>query len=163
MPHHPTPDEIAEAEAQGYLIPPRAKPATDAGYFSILAQATFQAGFSWKVVRNKWPNFIKAFDGFDIERVATYSADDVDRLVSDQGIVRNGRKIEAVIANARTLREIIRQHGSFHAYLRLLDGQSYAQRRKALIKRFKWLGSTGVFFFLWCVDEDVPRWEDRHK
>jgi 3-methyladenine DNA glycosylase Tag len=161
MPHKDRSDEVAKAEAHGYVVPPRKKPADDSGYLAVLAQATFQAGFSWEVVRNKWPNFVRAFHGFDVETVARYSPDDVDRLLADKGIVRNGRKIEAVIANARTMRHLIAEHGSFQAYLRTLDGLPYEKRRKALEKQFKWLGRTGVFFFLYCVDEDVPAWEER--
>ncbi len=162
MPHHNETDDLpSEPGERRYIIPPRAKPADDSAYLAVLAQATFQAGFSWEVVRNKWPNFMKAFHNFDLETVARYSPDDVDRLLADKGIVRNGRKIEAVIENARTMRRIVAEHGSFHAYLRTLDGLPYVKRRKALEKQFKWLGRTGVFFFLWCVEEDVPDWEDR--
>jgi hypothetical protein len=42
-----------------------------------------------------------------------------------------------------------------------MDGLPYAERSKRLAKRFKWLGRTGVYFLLWCVDEDVPSWEER--
>jgi DNA-3-methyladenine glycosylase I len=146
---------------RGIHIPPRKKPADDDGYFEVLTQAVFQAGFSWQVVRDKWANFRRAFDGFDIEAVARYDTRDVDRLVADAGIVRNARKIEATIENAQIMREIVDEHGSFEAYLRSLDGLTYEARRKALAKRFKWLGRTGVFFFLWCVDEPVPEWENR--
>lgn|SRR5574341_245886 len=159
MPSQP-PDELP-AEAHDYHIPPRKRPASDAGYLAILAQAMFQAGFSWEVVRNKWPNFEKAFASFDVDRVAAYDAPDVDRLLADPGIVRNGAKIEAVIHNARVMQSLIRQHGSFHRYLRTLDGLPYDQRSKALQKQFKWLGRTGVFFWMWCVEEEVPDWDDR--
>jgi DNA-3-methyladenine glycosylase I len=142
-------------------IPPRQKPADDDGYFEVLTQAVFQAGFSWQVVRDKWADFRRAFDDFDIEAIAYYDTRDIDRLVADAGIVRNARKIEATIENARIMREIVSEHGSFEAYLRSLDGLSYDERRKVLSKRFKWLGRTGVFFLLWCVDEPVPEWENR--
>jgi 3-methyladenine DNA glycosylase Tag len=72
--------------------PPREKPADDNSYFEKLTQAVFQTGFSWKVVRNKWPNFQKAFEGFDIDTIAAYDERDVDRLLADEGIIRNGRK-----------------------------------------------------------------------
>jgi DNA-3-methyladenine glycosylase I len=142
-------------------IPPRQKPGNDKGYFEVLTQAVFQAGFSWQVVRDKWANFQRAFDGFDIDVVARYDTRDVDRLVADEGIVRNARKIEATIENAQVMREIANEHGSFEAYLRTMDDLTYDERRKQLAKRFKWLGRTGVFFFLWCVDEPVPEWENR--
>lgn len=161
MPRELSPAEIADAEAAGYHIPPRKKPDADSGYLEIMAQAVFQAGFSWKVVRNKWPNFQLAFEGFDIDRVAAYDFSDIERLLADEGIVRNGQKIEAVIENARIMRDLVAEHGSFHNYLRTLDSLPYEKRSRALSKRFRWLGRTGAYVFLWCVDEDVPAWEDR--
>jgi 3-methyladenine DNA glycosylase Tag len=146
-----------------YEIPPRAKPGNDAGYLEQMTKAIFQAGFSWKVVNNKWPKFQRAFDGFDVERVAAYDVRDVDRLLADEGIVRNGRKITATIENANELQNLVAEHGSVHAYLRSMDDWTYAQRRKELSGRFKGLGPTSVFTFLWSVDEEVPDWEDRGK
>ena len=147
----------------GHEVPPRSAPVDDNGYFEELTKAVFRAGFSWRVVHDRWPGFQAAFDGFDIERVAAYDEPYVDRLLSDERIVRNGRKIEATIHNARALTEIVAQHGSFRAYLRSLDGQPYSKRRTALSRRFKNLGPTGVFTFLYSVDEEVPDWEDRNK
>ena len=146
-----------------YEIPPRKTPADDNGYLEELTKAIFQAGFSWRVIRDKWPNFQGAFDGFDVATVAGYGEPDVERLVADQGIVRNRRKIEATIYNARVMWDLIQEYGSFHAYLRSLDGSEYAARRQELSRRFKNLGPTGVFTFLWCVNEEVPDWEDRKK
>ena len=146
-----------------YEVPPQKKPANDNGYFEELTKAIFQAGFSWQVIRDKWPNFQQAFVGFDIASVAGYAEPDIERLASDPGIVRNRRKIEATIYNARMMWGLIQEHGSFHAYLRSLDSLDYAGRRKELSDRFKNLGPTGVFTFLWCADEQVPRWEDRNR
>jgi DNA-3-methyladenine glycosylase I len=115
------------------------------------------------VIRDKWPNFEKAFDGFDIATVAGYGEPDVDRLMADKGIVRNRRKIEATIHNARTMWALVQEHGSFRTYLEGWAELDYADRRQELIRRFKNLGPTGVFTFLWCVDEEVPAWEDRAK
>jgi DNA-3-methyladenine glycosylase I len=146
-----------------YEIPPRQKPAGDNGYFEELTQSIFQAGFSWRVIRDKWPNFQAAFDHFDIATVAGYGIPDIERLTGNPDIVRNRRKIEATIYNARVMWDLIQEHGSFHNYLRSLDDLDYAGRRKELSTRFKNLGPTGVFTFLWCVDEPVPDWEDRKK
>lgn len=145
-----------------YEIPPRERPEDDNGYFEQLTKAVFRAGFSWKVIRDMWPNFQRAFDGFDIEKVARYDARDVDRLLSDGGIVRNGRKIEATIHNANVMQQLIAEHGSFFNYLRSLDRLDYPARRKDLRRRFKHLGPTGIFVFLHCVDEKVPQWEERN-
>jgi 3-methyladenine DNA glycosylase Tag len=148
-------------ERPGFEIPARISPVDDNGYFEQMTKATFQAGFSWQVVNNKWPNFQKAFDSFDVARVAAYGPEEVDRLLSDPGIVRNGRKIEAAIANAIQFQAIRREFDSFGGYLRSLDDLSYRERQNALSKRFKNLGRTSVFVFLWCVNEDVPDWEER--
>jgi DNA-3-methyladenine glycosylase I len=153
----------AKEVAMPYEIPLRQRPAADDGYLEELTKAIFQAGFSWQVIQDKWPNFQQAFDGFDVAMVAGYGEPDVERLVNDKGIVRNRRKIEATIHNAREMWGLIQEHGSFHAYLRSLDSLAYAVRRKELGRRFKNLGPTGVFTFLWCVDEQVPEWEERKK
>ena len=148
-------------ERPGFEIPPRVTPTDDNGYLEQMTKAIFQAGFSWQVVNDKWPNFRRAFDDFDVDRVAAYGPEDVDRLLSDASIVRNGRKIEATIANAILFKSLRREFGSFAEYLRSLDPLPYRERQKTLSKRFRNLGRTGVFVFLWCVNEEVPDWEDR--
>jgi len=148
-------------ERPGFEIPPRVTPGDDNGYLELMTKAIFQAGFSWQVVNDKWPDFVQAFDGFEVDRVAAYGPEDVDRLLANPGIVRNGRKIEATIANASQLQGIRREFGSFARYLRSLDDLPYRERQGILSKQFKNLGRTSVFVFLWCVNEDVPDWEDR--
>jgi 3-methyladenine DNA glycosylase Tag len=143
-------------------IPPRERPDDDAGYLEQLTKAIFRSGFSWRVIRDKWPNFQQAFDQFDVDRVAAYDDWDLERLLNDEGIVRNGRKIEATIQNAQVMRALIAEHGSFHQYLRTLDDLDYRARRKTLSDRFNHLGPTGVFVFLYSVDERVPTWEERN-
>ena len=146
-----------------YEIPPQIKPDNDNGYLEQMTKAIFQTGFSWRVVNDKWPSFQQAFDDFDIDTVAAYDDRDVDRLLADEGIVRNGRKIAATIENAGEFQRIVAEHGSFNTFLRTMDDWPYSQRRSDLSKRFKGLGPTGVFVFLFCVDEAVPDWEDRNK
>ena len=97
--------------------PPREVPSDDSGYFEILTKAVFQSGFRWSVVEAKWPHFREAFDRFDIDAVAAYGPPDVDRLLADDGIIRNGRKIEGTIANAKRLQALVREHGSVKAWL----------------------------------------------
>jgi len=71
------------------------------GLFERLSLEVFQSGLSWATILRKRPAFRAAFDGFDPHAVAAYGAADVERLMSDAGIVRNLRKVEATIANAR--------------------------------------------------------------
>ncbi len=71
------------------------------GLFERISLEAFQSGLSWATILRKRPAFRAAFDGFDPDTVAGYTGDDVERLMGDAGIVRNLRKIEATIGNAR--------------------------------------------------------------
>src|SRR3954447_10602915 len=73
----------------------------DRGLFERLSLEAFQSGLSWLTILRKRPGFRRAFDDFDLEKVAAYGPDDVERLLGDAAIVRNRRKIDAAIANAR--------------------------------------------------------------
>ncbi|RQM35137.1 DNA-3-methyladenine glycosylase I [Rhodococcus ruber] len=74
--------------------------------FERLALEAFQSGLSWLTILRKREAFRSAFAGFDVDVVAGYTAADVDRLLGDAGIVRNRRKIEAVIGNARAVLDL---------------------------------------------------------
>ena len=74
--------------------------------FERLTLEAFQSGLSWLTILRKRENFRRAFDDFDVERVADYGSADVARLLADAGIVRNRKKIEAAIANAKAAREM---------------------------------------------------------
>ncbi len=84
--------------------------------FERLALEINQAGLSWLTVLKKRPAFRRAFAGFRVDRVAAFDEDDISRLLSDSGIVRNRRKIEAVIENARRI-QAMRREGGFKAWL----------------------------------------------
>ena len=76
------------------------------GIFERLSLEAFQSGLSWATILRKRPGFRAAFDGFDPDRVARYDGSDVERLMADAGIVRNRRKIDATITNARATVEL---------------------------------------------------------
>ncbi len=76
----------------------------DKGYFENMTGVIFQGGLSWKIIDKKWPNFKKAFSDFSIDTVARFDETDVERLISDSGIVRNRAKIVATINNAKEYR-----------------------------------------------------------
>ena len=97
----------------------RIRPDGDNGYFEELTKAIFWSGFNWRVVHEKWPAFQQAFDGFNLETVASYGQEDIDRLSNDGSIVRNRRKILGAIDNARRTLELVEEHGSFFRYLHL--------------------------------------------
>jgi DNA-3-methyladenine glycosylase I len=74
--------------------------------FERLTLEGFQSGLSWLTILRKRENFRRAFDGFDIERIAAYGNKERKRLLADAGIVRNRMKIEATITNAKATREM---------------------------------------------------------
>ncbi|MGO8768762.1 MAG: DNA-3-methyladenine glycosylase I [Mycobacterium sp.] len=74
--------------------------------FERMSLEAFQSGLSWLIILRKRENFRRAFSGFDIDTVAGYSDADVQRLMADEGIVRNRAKIEATIANARAAADL---------------------------------------------------------
>jgi DNA-3-methyladenine glycosylase I len=74
--------------------------------YERLTLEAFQSGLSWLTILRKRENFRRAFDGFDIEKVAEYGRAEFDRLMLDAGIVRNRKKIEAAIANAKAARDL---------------------------------------------------------
>ena len=69
--------------------------------FERMSLEAFQSGLSWLIILRKRDNFRRAFDAFDVDKVASYTDRDITRLLADTGIVRNRAKIEATIANAR--------------------------------------------------------------
>jgi DNA-3-methyladenine glycosylase I len=77
-----------------------------AALFERMSLEAFQSGLSWLIILRKRNNFRKAFDGFNIKKVAAYTDRDVARLMADEGIVRNRAKIEATISNARAVAEL---------------------------------------------------------
>ncbi len=85
--------------------------------FEFLALEGAQAGLSWQTILRKRENFRKAFDNFDVRKVAAYGEADIERLLADPGIVRNRLKIEAIINNARRVLEIQEGFGSLDNYM----------------------------------------------
>ena len=89
----------------------------DPGLFCRLILEINPAGLSWTTVLKKQENFIKAYDGFDIDTIAAYGDTDRQRLLADAGIIRNRLKVNAAIENAKRLQGIRTSHGSFHNWL----------------------------------------------
>ena len=127
-------------------------------YLEVMSKAVFQTGISWRVIESKWPGFKEAFFDFDPVRIAELDPPDVDRLAEDTRIVRNRKKIEATVANAQTMLDLEREHGTFKKYLR--SKGDFEATAADLKKRFKFMGDTGAYFFLHVVGEQVPPHEE---
>ena len=89
----------------------------DRRLFEFLCLESFQSGLSWRTILAKRENFRAAFRNFDFDQIARFAPRDVERLLKNEGIVRHRGKIEAVINNARRVRELIKQQGSFAAFV----------------------------------------------
>jgi DNA-3-methyladenine glycosylase I len=89
----------------------------DSELFERLVLEINQAGLSWLTILKKREAFHRAYDGFDPEIVSRYRAREVRRLLADTGIIRNRLKVEAAIANARTILTLRESHGSLHDWL----------------------------------------------
>jgi DNA-3-methyladenine glycosylase I len=85
--------------------------------FEMLILEGFQAGLSWITILRKRDNFRKAFKKFDPKKVSKFTAKDVQRLMLDEGIVRNRLKIEAAITNAQHFLAVQKEFGSFDKYI----------------------------------------------
>lgn len=130
---------------------------TAADYFSVLTKAVFQSGISWRVVEAKWDSLQKAMSGLDPAKVARLGPRDVDRLVEDPRVIRNRKKLEATIENARAMVDLEREHGSFRNYLRSHGG--FEETVADLKRKFGFMGDTGAYYFLYVVGEKVPAHE----
>lgn len=89
----------------------------DRKLFEFLILESAQAGLSWITILRRREGYRDAFLGFDVERVAAMTEDDVERLMSHEGIIRNRRKIQSAISNARRFIEVQREFGSFYNYI----------------------------------------------
>ena len=89
----------------------------DRKLFEFLVLDAMQSGLSWKIVLNKRASFTKAFDRFDPKKVSAYTEKDIKRLLADKGIIRNRRKIESAINNAKRFLETEKEFKTFDAYV----------------------------------------------
>lgn len=90
----------------------------DAYLFEMLILELFQAGLSFECVLNKREYFKEAYDNFDIRKIILYDENKINKLMNNKNIIRNKRKIEASINNAKIFNNIKDEYGSFYNYLK---------------------------------------------
>lgn len=138
--------------------PQKIKPQSLADYLEVMCKAVFHSGMSWAVVEAKWPDIKAAMHDFDPVAIAFLSEKDLDDLAQDKRVIRNRRKLAAIVKNAQTMRALEEEHGSFQRYLR--SHSDYDAAEKDLRKRFGFLGEISTYYFLYVVGEDVPAYEE---
>jgi DNA-3-methyladenine glycosylase I len=119
--------------------------------FERLALEIFQAGLSWLIVLKKRPALAAAFDGFDVDAVAAYGDTERVRLLANTAIIRNRRKIDAVIENARRLRALRLSHGSFAAWISVHHPRDKDAWVKLFRQTFVFMGGEVVGEFLMSI------------
>ena len=142
----------------------------DRRLFEFLILEGAQAGLTWQTVLNKRENYRRAFEGFHADKIACYGKEDVNRLLTDAGIIRNRLKIASTIQNARAFLKIQKEFGTFDVYIwQFVGGKPINHKIKTikdiptntkesdvmskdLIKRgFKFVGSIICYAFMQAV------------
>lgn len=142
----------------------------DKELFEMLILEGAQAGLSWITVLRKRENYRKAFDHFDVKKIAKYDAKKVEQLMQNEGIIRNRLKIQSTIGNAKAYLEVQKEFGSFDAYIwQFTNGKTIVNRPKEmknlvsktkesdimskdLLKRgFKFVGSTICYAYMQAI------------
>ena len=142
------------------MKPPRIKPKGLDDYLEQLSKGVFQAGISWHVVEMKWSGISTAFHGFKVERVARMGDREIDKLAQDERVIRSRPKIAAIVHNARAILDLERAEG-FKEHLASFT--QYDELATDLKKRFKFVGDSGAYHFLWSVSHPVPDWHEWAK
>ena len=138
--------------------PEQIQPTSLDDYLEVMSKAVFQSGMSWKVVEAKWEGTREAFDNFDVTKVAAYNERDLDELSQDTRVIRNYRKLAAIVSNAQQMLALEKEFGSFQEYLRSQD--DFDATLTMIRKDFKFMGPMGIYYFLWVVSEEVPPHEE---
>lgn len=142
----------------------------DRKHFEFIVLESMQAGLSWMTILNKRENFRKAFSNFNVRRIAGYDEEKIVELMNNPGIIRNRRKIEAVVHNAARFLEIQKEFRSFDAYIwEFVNNRQIINKWKSLkqipavtklsgiissdlkTRGFKFLGSTTVYAHMQAI------------
>ncbi|WP_142847029.1 DNA-3-methyladenine glycosylase I [Telmatospirillum sp. J64-1] len=123
----------------------------EAQLFERLCLEIFQAGLSWLIVLKKRPALVAAFDSFSPDKVAAYGDADIERLMADPGIIRNRRKIMAVIENARRVVALRASHGGLAAWIEAHHPLEKEEWVRLFRKTFVFMGGEVVGEFLMSI------------
>jgi 3-methyladenine DNA glycosylase Tag len=162
-PRTPPPVKTPKRATPPDRIPARVANPTLDDHLAVLSRAIFQAGLSWAFMAARWDDFLAAFDGFSIVRVAGYGEADIERIMEAPGVVHSRSKIAATIQNAQALQAIEREFGSVAAYVaRFGDYDALWADAKT---RLQFLGDLNCYYWLFRTGAPVPpfeQWMQRH-
>lgn len=132
--------------------------------YEIFVLELFQAGLSWRIILGKRDAFRKAYDDFDINKVACFDEKKIDELMQNKDIIRSRNKIKASITNSQILLDIIKTYGSFNNYVwsftnnqviyevgKTTNAISDAMSKDLKKRGVKYAGSVTIYSFLQAV------------
>lgn len=145
---HRAPWECVYAKEDKSVCMPGEEPKSDNEYFEILCLCVLQAGLNWGAIRRNWQKYKRAFLNFDFEKLAEAKVED---LMRRPGVVRNRRKIEALIYNAMEFRKIRAEYGSFRAFLESFKKLGEEKACNFIAEKFRHVGIYTAEYFLHSV------------
>ncbi len=140
-------DCVYAKEDKSYCRPGR-RPRSDQKYFEILCLCLLQAGLSWGPIRKHWQKYRDGFHGFDIQ---TLSKVQTRELLKDPRVIKNNKKVEGIIHNAKQFQRIKKEYGSFAHFLKNLNRLGNEELLKLLTKKFKHIGNYTAEYYLHSV------------
>jgi len=154
-------NEGTEQQPMGYILEAGVKPADDRAYFELLTRASMNAGLGPRVVAQRWEGMKETFHNFNIVEAAALTEDDIIDLLGNPRVIRNRRKLEAVVENARIIIGIKAREGySFADYVEGLTARpSFAAAARILSKQFRALGQTAAEAFLFSAGYRSQDWD----
>lgn len=135
--------------------PAQLKKVSDDRYLSVMSLRVFRAGLKHEMVDAKWPDFEKAFRGFEPKRVRAMSDEEVEKLMGDQRLIRHLGKLKSVHANAAAMCDLAVEHGSFGAWLAAWPGRETVKLWDEIARRFVQLGGNSAPYFLRMAGKDT--------
>jgi DNA-3-methyladenine glycosylase I len=146
--HHQAPWECIYAKEDKSDCKSGRRLRSDQKYFEILCLCLLQAGLNWGSIRKHWEKYKEGFYGFDFRRLSKAQTKD---LLKDPRVIKNKKKVEAIIYNAGMFIKIKRDHGSFSNFLKSLRHLKNEKLFKCLSKQFKHIGNYTAEYFLHSV------------
>ncbi len=119
--------------------------------FERLTLEIFQAGLSWLIILKKRDAFRLAFENYHVDRIAAFDPEDIERLMNDPSIIRNRRKIEAIIQNAKVVQDLRGTYGGFGRWIEAHHPLSRMEWCKLFRATFSFMGKEVVGEFLMSI------------
>ena len=140
--------KVLEKKLSTPLPVSKLKSIPDDRWLSSVSKSIFQAGFVWRVVENKWPDFEKVFENFDLVHCAYLSDEEIEALTNDTRVIRHLKKLQSVRANATYLLEKTSEFSGVGNFITSFGAENYSELLLELKKNASRLGGTSAQYFL---------------